>query len=150
MSIGQSGDGPTVGQLVANASKDLSSLVRSEIELAKTELKNAAVKAGTGAGMFAAAAFLLVLVIILLSIAAAFGLTAAGLHPAVAFLIVAGVYLLVAAVLVFVGMRTLRSATGPYRAIETSKESVEAINKAIGRGDATEAIESRPEPGVRR
>jgi hypothetical protein len=39
MSMGPNGSEPTVGQLVANASKDLSSLVRSEIELAKTELK---------------------------------------------------------------------------------------------------------------
>ena len=150
MSMGQNGDEPTVGQLVANASKDLSSLVRSEIELGKTELKKAAVKAGTGAGMFAAAAFLVLLVIVLLSIAAAFGLTAAGLHPAIAFLIVAGVYLLIAAVLVFIGMRVLRTAKGPERAIETSKESVEALEKAIGMGDSSEAIESRPEPGVRR
>ena len=51
--MGQNGDEPTVGQLVANASKDLSNLVRSELELAKTELKKTAVAAGTGAGMFA-------------------------------------------------------------------------------------------------
>jgi Putative Actinobacterial Holin-X, holin superfamily III len=147
MSMGQSGDGPTVGQLVANASKDLSSLVRSELELAKTELKKTAVAAGTGAGMFAAAAFLAVLVIILLSIAAAYGLTAAGLHPAIAFLIVAGAYLLIAAVLVFLGIRALRSAKGPQRAIETSKESVEAL-KAIGKGDHDGEVV--PAPGVRR
>lgn len=147
--MGQNGDEPTIGQLVANASKDLSGLVRGEIELAKTELKKTAVKAGTGAGMFAAAAFLLVLVIILLSIAAAFGLTAAGLDPAIAFLIVAGVYLLIAVVLVLIGRRTLRGAKGPQRTIETSKESVEAL-KAIGRGDEEPALESRPEPGVPR
>lgn len=148
--MGQNGDEPTVGQLVANASKDLSSLVRGEIELAKTELRKSAIAAGTGAGMFAAAAFLAVLVIILLSIAAAYGLTAAGLHPAIAFLIVAVFYLLIAVVLVFVGRRTLRGAKAPQRAIETSEESVEAIKKAIGMGDGAEAIESRPEPGVRR
>lgn len=147
--MGQNGDEPTIGQLVANASKDLSGLVRGEIELAKTELKKTAVKAGTGAGMFAAAAFLVVLVIILLSIAAAFGLTAAGLDPAIAFLIVAGVYLLIAVVLVLIGRRTLRGAKGPQRAIETSKESVEVL-KAIGRGDEEPALESRPEPGVPR
>jgi hypothetical protein len=142
MSMGPNGSEPTVGQLVANASKDLSNLVRSEVELAKTELKKTAVAAGTGAGMFAAAAFLALLAIILLSIAAAYGLTAAGLHPAWAFLIVAGFYLLIGAVLVFVGMRTLKSAKGPQRAIETSKESVEAL-KAIGKGDESES-------GVRR
>jgi threonine/homoserine/homoserine lactone efflux protein len=134
MSMGPNGSEPTIGQLVANASKDLSGLIRGEIELAKTELKKTAVAAGTGAGMLGAAAFLGLLVIILLSIAAAYGLTAAGLHPAVAFLIVAGAYLLIAAVLVFLGIRALRSAKGPQRTIETSKESVEVL-KAIGKGD---------------
>jgi hypothetical protein len=139
MSMGPNGSEPTVGQLVANASKDLSGLVRGELELAKTELKKTAVAAGTGAGMFAAAAFLALLAIILLSIAAAYGLTALGLHPAWAFLIVAGFYLLVGAVLVFVGMRALKSAKGPQRAIETSKESVEVL-KAIGKdGQETES-----------
>jgi hypothetical protein len=140
MSMGPNGSEPTVGQLVANASKDLSNLVRSELELAKTELKESAVAAGTGAGMFGGAAFLGVLAIILLSIAAAYGLTALGLHPAVAFVIVAVFYLLVAGVLVLLGRRQLGSAKGPQRAIETSKESVEAL-KAIGKGDNPE-IES--------
>ena len=147
--MGQNGDEPTVGQLVANASKDLSNLVRGEVELAKTELKKTAIAAGTGAGMFAGAAFLVLLVIILLSIAAAYGLTAAGLHPAIAFLIVSGVYLLIAAVLVFIGRRALRGAKGPERTIETSKESVEAL-KAIGKGDQEDAIEAGPASGVRR
>jgi hypothetical protein len=147
MSMGQNGDGPTVGQLVANASKDLSSLVRSELELAKTELKKTAIKAGTGAGMFAAAAFLLLLVIILLSIAAAYGLTALGLHPAIAFLIVSGIYVLIAAVLVFIGMRALKGAKGPERAIETSKESVEVL-KAIGKDSEDE--KALPVSDVRR
>jgi len=134
MSMGQNEDEPTVGQLVANASRDLSSLVRSELELAKTELKKTAVAAGTGAGMFGAAGFLALLAIILLSIAAAYGVSALGLHPALSFLIVAVVYLLIGAGLVFVGLRLIKKAKGPERAIETSKESVEAL-KSIGKGD---------------
>ncbi|WP_233712662.1 phage holin family protein [Kribbella turkmenica] len=141
--MGPNGSEPTVGQLVANASKDLSSLVRSELELAKTELKKTAVAAGTGAGMFGAAAFLALLAIILLSIAAAYGITALGLHPAIAFVIVAVLYLLIGAVLVLIGARMLKQAKGPQRAIETSKESVEVL-KAIGKGD------EEPETSVRR
>ena len=57
-------------------------------------------------------------------------------------------YLLIAAVLVLLGRRALRSAKGPQRAIETSKESVEAL-KAIGKGDQ-ERARARPDPGVRR
>ncbi|ONI67380.1 hypothetical protein BWI15_30070 [Kribbella sp. ALI-6-A] len=138
MSMGQdrdtNTDEPTVGQLVANASRDLSSLVRSEIELGKAELKKTAVAAGTGAGMFGGAAFLGLLAIILLSIAAAYGVSALGLHPALSFLIVAVLYLLIAGVLVLVGKSQLGKAKGAPRTIETSKESVEAL-KAIGKGD---------------
>jgi hypothetical protein len=60
--------------------------------------------------------------------------SALGLHPALAFLIVAFVYLVVAGVLVLIGKRLLGRAKPPRRAIETSKESVEAL-KAIGKGD---------------
>ena len=134
MSIGQNEDEPTVGQLVANASRDLSGLVRGEIELAKSELKTTAKAAGTGAGMFGGAAFLALLAVILLSIAAAYGISALGLHPALSFLIVAVAFLLIALVLVLIGKRQLGKAKGPQRAIETSKESVEAL-KAIGKGD---------------
>jgi hypothetical protein len=134
MSMGQNEGEPTIGQLVANASRDLSSLVRSEIELAKSELKTSAKSAGTGGGLFGGAAFLGLLAIILLSIAAAYGISALGLHPALAFLIVAFVYLLVAAVLGVIGKRLVGRAKPPQRAIETSKESVEAL-KAIGKGD---------------
>jgi cytochrome c biogenesis protein CcdA len=132
MAIGQNGSEPTVGQLVANASRDLSALVRGEIKLAQAELKRSAQAVGVGAGMFAAAAFLALLAVVLLSISAAFALVAAGLGPAVAFLIVAAAYLLIGTGLVFVGMTQMKKAKGPERAIESSKESVEQL-KAITR-----------------
>jgi hypothetical protein len=132
--MSENGSEPTVGQLVANASRDLSALIRSEIQLAQAEIKSSAQAAGVGAGMFGAAAFLGLLAIILLSISAAYGVSALGLHPALAFLIVAGAFLLIAGVLVFLGMRSLKKAKGPQRAIETSKESVETL-KAIGRSN---------------
>lgn len=132
MSIGQNGSEPTVGQLVANASRDLSALVRGEIKLAQAELKRSAQAVGVGAGMFAAAAFLALLAVVLLSISAAFALVAAGLGPAVAFLIVAGAYLLIGTSLVVVGIQQMKKAKGPERAIESSKESVEQL-KAITR-----------------
>ena len=45
----------TIGQLVADATHDISSIVHNEIALAKTELKNDAKAAGKGAGMVGAA-----------------------------------------------------------------------------------------------
>jgi membrane protein implicated in regulation of membrane protease activity len=135
-------DEPTVGQLFAAVSRDLSSLVRSEIELAKAELKDDAVSAAKGGGMFGAAAFLGVLVVILLSIAAAYGLTALGLHPGWAFLIVAGFYLLVAGVLVLIGARSFKQIKSPERTIKTAKDSA-ALLKSDARAQVRAEVARR-------
>ena len=113
----------TLGALFVTASRDLSTLVRSEIELAKTEIRADVKNGATGGAMFGAAAFLGVLAIVLLSIAAAYGLVAAGLHPGWAFLIVAVVYLLLAALLAAVGKKAVAKVGPPERAIRTSKET---------------------------
>lgn len=125
----------TLGALIATASRDLSALVRSEIELAKAELRVDVKNGATGGAMFGAAAFLGVLVVILLSIAAAYGLVALGLHPGLAFLAVAVFYLLVAGVLVLVGKRTVSKVGPPERTIRTSKDTA-AFLKSPRSGDA--------------
>ena len=53
---------PSIGQLVSDASTHLSTLIHSEIELAKLELRSTVKNAGTGVGLFAAAAVVLSLV----------------------------------------------------------------------------------------
>ena len=113
----------TLGALFADASRDLSSLVHSEIELAKAEVRREVKNGITGGAMFGAAGFLAVLAVILLSIAAAYGLVAAGLHPGWAFLIVAGAYLLVAVVLALAGKQAVSKVGPPARTIRTSKET---------------------------
>jgi hypothetical protein len=113
----------SLGQLFAEASRDLSSLVHDEIELAKAEIRRDVKDALTGGAMFGAAAFVTVLAVILLSIAAAYGLVAAGLHPGWAFLIVAGVYLLGAVVFALMGKRAVSKVGPPQRTIRTSKET---------------------------
>ncbi len=126
----------TVGQLVAAASRDLSTLIHSEIELAKAELRADAKAAGRGGAMLGIAGFLGVLVVILLSIAAAFGLVALGLHEAVAFLIVAVVYLLVAGALAFVGIKAVKTVKPPERSIRAAKETASLVNSE-GRAEVT-------------
>jgi fatty acid desaturase len=118
----------TLGQLVADATHDISSIVRSEVALAKAEMRADAKRAGTGAGMFAAAGIFAFLALILLLIAAAYGLVAAGLAPWAAFLIVAGVLLLVGVILVLVGKHNIDSLKGkPERAIRSTQETIAAV-----------------------
>ena len=118
----------TIGQLVADATHDISSIVRNEVTLAKAEIKADAQKAGLGAGMFAAAGTLAFLALILLLISAAYGLVAAGLAPWLAFLIVAGVLLLIGAILALVGKRSVDSIKGtPERAIKSTADTIAAV-----------------------
>ena len=63
---------PTIGRLVADASRDISTLVSKEIQLAKSELKVSIKTGGIGLGLFAAAAVVAVLAIIMLSVAIAY------------------------------------------------------------------------------
>ena len=88
---------PTIGGLVVDASRDISTLISKEIELAKSELKVSFKHGGTGIGLFAGAAFIAVLAIIMLSVAIAYFIHMTGLDLAWCFLIVFGVYVLIAA-----------------------------------------------------
>ena len=115
-------DDPTIGKLVGDVSNDVSSLIRSEIELAKTELKFSAKAGGVGIGLFAAAAFLLVLAVIMLSVAIAYFINFTGLDLAWCFLIVFVVYVLIAAVLGFIGYKKIQQVKAPERAIAQGKK----------------------------
>jgi hypothetical protein len=121
----------TLGALFANASRDLSSLVRDEIELAKTEIQVDVKNGVMGGAMFGAAAFVGVLAVILLLFAATYGLVAAGLSTWAAFLIVAVVLLLVAGVLVLIGKRAVSKLGPPERTIRTSKDTATFLKKPL-------------------
>jgi hypothetical protein len=121
------GEEPTIGRLVADASRDLSALVQHEIALAKAEMRFS-VKAGVlGSLLFLVAGFLGLLIIILLSFAFAYFLTMTGLHAAWAFLIVSGAYALLAALLVVIGIGRIKKIKAPEATIETAKQIPAAL-----------------------
>jgi hypothetical protein len=122
-------DDPTLGRLVADATRDISSLVQGEIALAKSELKVSVKAGGVGIGLFAAAAFLGLLAIIMLSVAFAYFLNMTGLDLAWCFLIVFGVYLLIAGVLAFVGLRKVKQVRAPERAIHQAQETKSILKR---------------------
>ena len=117
----------TLGQLVSQASDDLSNLVRAEIALAKAELRQDVRNAAVGGGLFGAAGYLGVLASITLVITVAYALVAAGLSPWLAFLIVSVALLLVAGILALIGRSRLRRLTPPERTIRTTKEAIAAV-----------------------
>ena len=121
---------PTIGKLVVDASRDVSALLRNEIALAKSELRVSVKAGGMSIAMFAAAAFLAVLAIIMLSVAIAYFINFTGLDLAWCFLIVFAAYLLVAALLGFIGYRKIQQVKPPERAIEQAREIPTAFKRS--------------------
>lgn len=125
----------SLGALVALASSNVSNLVRAEMDLAKLELKADAKKAALGSVMFTIAALIGGLIVILLSIALAYGLVALGIWHWAAFLIVAGVYLVLALILIAIGYQRIRRIDGAKRTRKTLKADISALRH---RGDSAE------------
>ena len=117
----------TLGQLVAQASDDLSGIIRAEIALAKAELREDAKNAAVGGGLFGAAGYLGLLATVTLVITVAYALVAAGLRAWAAFLIVTVLLLIIAAILALVGRSRVRRLSPPERTIRTTKEAIAAV-----------------------
>jgi hypothetical protein len=126
-------DDPTIGRLVADATRDISSLVTKEIELAKSELKVSFKAGGAGIGLFAGAAFMVLLALILLSWCFVYLIhwNGSGLDLQWAFLIVCVVYLLVAALLGWLGAKKMKQIKAPEKAIEQAQEIPKALKGQI-------------------
>ena len=122
-------DEPTIGKLVADASRDISTLISKEIELAKSELKVSLTAGGVGLGLFAAAGFILVLAVIMFSVALAYFINwnGKGLSLHWAFLIVFGLYVLLAGLLAFIGVKSVKRVRAPERAIAQGKQIPKAL-----------------------
>ena len=118
------GDGQSLGDLVALAAKDVSQLIRYEIDLAKTELKGDVQRIGLAGALGVVAAFVACLVLVLLSIALAFGLVALGIWDWAAFLIVAGAYVLFAVLVLGIAYLRLRRLSGLSKTRKTVTEGL--------------------------
>jgi hypothetical protein len=133
---GQSGrdvSNASVGTLVGEVTKDMSTLMRQELALARAEVKEEAVKAGRAAGMYGASGFAGYMVLLFASIAAWWGL-AAVMPSGWAALIVAGIWAVIGAVLYAMGRRRMREVNPkPERTTETVKELPGTLKGAVRR-----------------
>lgn len=120
---------PTIGRLVADASRDISALVSKEIELAKRELKVSVAAGGVGVGLLLGAVYILTISFVILSIAIAYLINwnGSGLALHWAFLIVFGAWALLAGLLALIGIRSLKRVRAPERAIAQGKEIPQAL-----------------------
>lgn len=127
-------DEPSVGDLVKDASTHMSTLVRNEIELAKTELTSTVKKAAIGGALFVVAAVILLYSLTFGLIAAAEGLHAGGFPRWASYLIVWGALVLIAAIAALVGILLVKRMKKPERTLSTVKETA-AWAKSRGKSD---------------
>ncbi|WP_329056099.1 phage holin family protein [Amycolatopsis sp. NBC_01488] len=119
--------GSSVGELMSNVMKDVSTLLRQEVELAKAETKAEAAKAAKGAGMVGGAGFAGYMVVLFLSVALWQGLENV-LDGGWAALIVAALWLVVGAVLYATGRSEFRRINPkPERTVETLQRVPDAL-----------------------
>ncbi len=120
---------PSVGTLVQSAMADISTLIRSEIELAKAEVGQSAKKAGISAGLFAAAGVLVAFAGIYFFVTVAEALTALGLPRWVSYGIVTLFLLLLAGIAALIGRRMLKKVEKPERTMETLNDLPEVLRR---------------------
>jgi len=115
-----------LGDLVRELSGQLSTLVRQEVELAKTELSEKGKKAGIGAGLLGGAAIAALLTLGTLTALLILALDTAMAAWAAA-LIVMLIWAAVAAALALIGRSKLREVGKPMpeKTVETVKEDVQ-------------------------
>ena len=143
-------DERSLKDLVSEMSSELSLLVRKEVELAKTEMKQKASLATKGGVAMAVGGVAGLFAVLLLSFAAAWGL-AEVLAPGVSFLIVGVVYLVIAAVMLSSGRKKLAQMKPPVpeQALTTAKQDEQAAKGSFQRGMSGSAS-GPPSPGLAR
>jgi F0F1-type ATP synthase assembly protein I len=115
----------SIGEIVGDISKDMSTLIRQEMDLAKSELKQEVAKVGKGAGMFGGAGLAGFFTLFFVSLALTY-LLDNWLPVELAALIVALLWGIVAAVLALRGRQEIKEANPQLpRTQQTLKEDVQ-------------------------
>jgi hypothetical protein len=133
---------PSLGDLVSQAASDLSILVRSEIDLAKIEMRKDVRRFATIGVIGVGCYFAFNLVIVLLSFGLVYGLIRQGIWPWAAFLIVAGVDMVVIGVAAGIAWLNFRRVSGLKLTRKTVQEDLAILNRENRAADAP-AIEAR-------
>ncbi|GLJ80037.1 phage holin family protein [Microbacterium imperiale] len=118
----------SLGDLLGEVTRDLSELMRQEINLAKAELKESGTRAGKGAGMLGGAGYAALMAIFFLSIALWWALGhLVGLGWSA--VIVAIIWGVIAAVLYSVGRKQLKQVQGAPQTAETLGKIPDALKR---------------------
>lgn len=124
----------SVGSLVSLAVKDITQLIRYELDLAKLELKADVRRLGLGGALLGVAAFVLCLVLMLLCFALAYGLITLGIWDWAAFLITAGTCVVLAGLAVLLGIVMMKRLGGLARTRRTVQDDLAVLRRGDGAG----------------
>lgn len=116
---------PSVGTLVKEASTHLSTLVRSEVELAKSELKAEVKKAATGSIALVVAGVLMLVALPFIFVTLAEVLIMVGLPRWAGYLCIVGFFFVLAAVSALIGIRKIKKIKKPERTVDSMKKNAE-------------------------
>ena len=114
-------DNSSLGDLLADVTRDMSMLMRQEVELAKAEIKQSGTRAGKGAGLLAGAGVAGHFVLLFLSVALWWGLGNLIGHGWSA-VVVAVIWAIIAAILASMGRKELTAIRGMPQTAETLQE----------------------------
>jgi uncharacterized membrane protein YqjE len=116
----------TVGDLFNQVASDVGALLSTEIDLAKLELREEAMRAGRAAKLMSTGAIVAYFAAVMLSFAAAWAIGDAVDIPAIGFLVIGVLYAIAAAFLILRGREQVRRINGvPKQTIATIKEDIQ-------------------------
>lgn len=122
----------SVGELIGGVARDLSTLMRQELALARAELKQEAGRAGKAAGAFGGAGVAGHFVLLFLSLAIWAGLSAV-MHPGWAALLVALLWAAIAGLLYTMGRSSMKEFDPkPERTVDTLSNVPDALRGRRG------------------
>ena len=125
-------DERSLGDLFSELSRETTTLVRQEVQLAKAELTQSATEAARGIGMLVAGGAVAYAGLLFLLLAIVFGLIEAGWDAWLSALVVGLVVVAIGAVLVLRARASLKPANlAPRRTVETLKEDQEWAKEQI-------------------
>jgi hypothetical protein len=125
-------DERSLGDLFSDLSRETTTLVRKEVQLAKAELTQSATEAARGIGMLVAGGAVAYAGLFFLLLAIVFGLIEVGWDPWVSALVVGLVVVAIGAILVLRARESLKPANlAPQKTVETLKEDAEWAKEQI-------------------
>lgn len=119
----------SLGELFSEVTKDLSTLMRQEIALAKAEATQSAKKAGTGAGLLGGAGYAALMTVFFLSMALMWGLGYLFDNVAWAAVVVAVIWAIIALILFVVGRKEMKQVKGVPQTVESLKKIPETLKR---------------------